>query len=45
MLDVLAADPDFLVILVIAFGSYLGLIRFGPIRFGPAGALFIGLAR
>lgn len=44
MLDVLAANPVLTVFLVIALGSLFGLIPFGPIRFGPAGALFVGLA-
>jgi putative transport protein len=44
MLDVLAANPVLTVFLVIALGSLVGLIPFGPIRFGPAGALFVGLA-
>lgn len=29
--------------LVIAAGTLFGMIPFGPIRFGPAGALFVGL--
>jgi putative transport protein len=44
MLDILAANPVLTVLLVIAVGSLVGLIPFGPIRFGPAGALFVGLA-
>jgi len=43
MFDVLAANPILSLFLVIAVGSLLGLIPFGPIRFGPAGALFVGL--
>jgi len=44
MFDILAENPVLTVFLVIAAGSLVGLIPFGPIRFGPAGALFIGLA-
>lgn len=44
MLDVLADNPILTVALVIGLGSAFGLIRFGPIRFGAAGALFVGLA-
>lgn len=44
MLDILAVNPVLAVFLVIALGSLVGLIPFGPIRFGPAGALFVGLA-
>ena len=29
---------------VIALGTVLGSLPFGPLRFGPAGALFVGLA-
>jgi putative transport protein len=44
MLDILAGNPVLTVFLVIALGSLFGMIPFGPIRFGPAGALFVGLA-
>jgi len=44
MLDLLAANPVLTVFLVVAAGSLLGMVPFGPIRFGPAGALFVGLA-
>lgn len=44
MLDVLAANPVLTLFLVVGLGSAFGLIPFGPIRFGPAGALFVGLA-
>ena len=30
--------------LVVGAGAALGAIRFGPLRFGAAGALFVGLA-
>ncbi|HSK56683.1 MAG TPA: TrkA C-terminal domain-containing protein [Jiangellales bacterium] len=43
MLDVLADNPVLTVFLVIAAGSVVGLIPFGPVRFGAAGALFVGL--
>lgn len=43
MLNLLAGNPVLTVFLVIAVGSLVGLIPFGPIRFGPAGALFVGL--
>lgn len=44
MLDVLAASPLLTIMLVLALGTVVGQIPFGPIRFGPAGALFVGLA-
>ena len=44
MLDVLADNPMLTLFLVVGLGSALGLVPFGPIRFGPAGALFVGLA-
>ena len=43
MLDVLAQNAVLTLFLVVAAGSLVGLIPFGPIRFGPAGALFVGL--
>ena len=43
MLDVLAQNAVLTLFLVVATGSLIGLIPFGPIRFGPAGALFVGL--
>ena len=42
-LDVLAQNTVLTLFLVIAAGSLFGVIPFGPIRFGPAGALFVGL--
>ena len=42
--DVLAATPLLTVFLVIGLGTAVGQIPFGPIRFGAAGALFVGLA-
>lgn len=44
MLDLLASTPLLTLFLVIALGTLLGAIPFGPVRFGPAGALFVGLA-
>lgn len=42
--DLLAEAPLLTVFLVIGLGTAVGQIRFGPIRFGAAGALFVGLA-
>ncbi|WP_432560291.1 aspartate:alanine exchanger family transporter [Granulicoccus sp. GXG6511] len=44
MLDLLASAPLLTVVLVLALGTLVGQIPFGPVRFGPAGALFVGLA-
>lgn len=44
MVETLAATPLLTLLLVIALGTLVGAIPFGPIRFGPAGALFVGLA-
>ena len=44
MLDVLADNQLLTIMLVLAVGTVVGMIPFGPIRFGPAGALFVGLA-
>ncbi|WP_324653594.1 TrkA C-terminal domain-containing protein [Georgenia sp. H159] len=44
MLDLLAAAPLLTLLLVVAVGTLLGAVPFGPVRFGAAGALFIGLA-
>ena len=44
MLDLLADNPLLTVFLVVALGTLVGSIPFGPIRFGPAGGLFVGLA-
>lgn len=43
-LDVLASSPLLTVFLVVALGTAFGAIPFGPLRFGAAGALFVGLA-
>lgn len=44
MFDVLAANPLLTLMVVLALGTLVGMIPFGPVRFGPAGALFVGLA-
>ncbi|MGC5616818.1 aspartate:alanine exchanger family transporter [Georgenia sp. Z1491] len=44
MLDILAAAPLLTVFVVVALGTALGAVPFGPLRFGAAGALFVGLA-
>ena len=44
MLDVLAETPLLTMMVVVALGTLIGAIPFGPLRFGPAGALFVGLA-
>ncbi|HET7475719.1 MAG TPA: TrkA C-terminal domain-containing protein [Dermatophilaceae bacterium] len=44
VLDLLAKTPLLTIALVIAMGTVLGAVPFGPVRFGPAGALFVGLA-
>lgn len=44
VLDVVTASPTLALFVVVALGTLLGAVPFGPIRFGPAGALFVGLA-
>lgn len=44
MLDVLAESQLLTIMVVLAAGTVVGMIPFGPVRFGPAGALFVGLA-
>ena len=44
MTDILAGSPLLTIMLVVALGTLFGIIPFGPLRFGAAGALFIGLA-
>ncbi|WP_127125283.1 aspartate:alanine exchanger family transporter [Georgenia sp. SYP-B2076] len=44
MIDVLAASPLLTMMIVVALGTLLGAVPFGPVRFGAAGALFVGLA-
>lgn len=43
-LDILAASPLLTIFLVVALGTAFGAISFGPLRFGSAGALFVGLS-
>ncbi len=43
VLDFLAAHQLVTILVVLALGALLGQIRFGPLRFGAAGALFMGL--
>lgn len=43
MTAILPASPLLTLMLVVALGTLLGLIRFGPVTLGPAGALFVGL--
>jgi len=44
VLDALATSPLLAIMLVVALGTLLGAVPFGPVRFGAAGALFVGLA-
>ena len=44
MIDFLAGAPVVTLMAVVALGAALGLIPFGPLRLGTAGALFVGLA-
>ena len=44
MTQILASSPLLTVFLVIALGTLFGSIPFGPLKFGAAGALFVGLA-
>lgn len=44
VLDLLAESPLLTIFLVVAVGTAFGAIPFGPLRFGSAGALFVGLA-
>jgi len=43
MLDILASSPLLTIMVVVSLGTVLGIIPFGPVRVGPAGALFVGL--
>ncbi|MDK6630521.1 aspartate-alanine antiporter-like transporter, partial [Actinotignum timonense] len=43
MLDILASNTVLVVFIVVALGAAFGAIPFGPLKFGAAGALFIGL--
>lgn len=44
MLDLLTSSPLLAILLVVTLGAAVGVIPFGPLRFGAAGALFVGLA-
>lgn len=44
MLDLLLASPLLVIMIVVALGAAVGIVPFGPIRLGAAGALFVGLA-
>lgn len=44
MLDILAETPLLTLFLTVALGTLVGAIPFGPLKFGAAGALFVGLA-
>ncbi|WP_124053909.1 aspartate:alanine exchanger family transporter [Arcanobacterium ihumii] len=41
--DILLSSPLLTVFLVVSLGAALGIIPFGPIKLGAAGALFVGL--
>jgi len=43
-LDILVGSPLLTIFLVVALGTAFGAIPFGPLRFGSAGALFVGLS-
>lgn len=43
-MELLAGSPLLAIMVVVALGAAVGMIPFGPIRFGAAGALFVGLA-
>ena len=42
--DFLATHQLLTILIVLASGALLGQIKFGPLRFGAAGALFMGLS-
>ncbi len=44
MLDILASSELLTIMVVVALGTLVGVIPFGPVKIGPAGALFVGLA-
>ena len=44
MLGLLASSPLLTIMLVVALGAAVGMIPFGPLKLGAAGALFVGLA-
>lgn len=42
--DLLNSSPLLAVFITVGLGTLVGAIKFGPVRFGSAGALFVGLA-
>jgi putative transport protein len=42
--EILSQSPILTFFLVVALGAAFGQIKFGPLKFGAAGALFVGLA-
>lgn len=44
MSTIFQQQPLFTLFVVVALGAVLGAVRFGPVRLGGAGALFVGLA-
>lgn len=44
MIEVLADNQLLTIMIVLALGTLVGTVPFGAVRFGPAGALFVGLA-
>ena len=44
MVEILVTAPLLTLFLTIALGTLIGAVPFGPLRFGAAGALFVGLA-
>ncbi len=44
MVALFSSSPLLALFLVVALGAAIGAIRIGPLRFGAAGALFVGLA-
>ena len=44
MIELLASSPLLAIMVVVALGAAVGAIPLGPLRFGAAGALFVGLA-
>ena len=43
MLDILASSPLLTIMVVVSLGTLLGIVPLGPVKLGPAGALFVGL--
>ena len=43
MASLFASSPLLALFVVVALGAAIGAIRIGPLRFGAAGALFVGL--